>query len=1139
MADYYDLPEGWDTDVKKRKEPDWSTMRPVAEPSPGNFDLPPGWNDPIVKERQQEAELLLPYSDMVQAIIKNAPDAKTAQDDMDRIVSSAFLANRLQLPFAQVYEQHDAVAQEYWGKVTPPKTGRQAVAEAWKTTSLQQKIAMASYQQMMGDESPLLQQQIDLWRKQMPDPDTQQRAVPTEVFKAVANMLPYMWENWKWSIPRAAAGATVAAGVGVLAGPGAEVAIPALWVGYFTKGIVLGSAAYTFQAEAGMQYDAFMQAGVPKDIAKSLSLPVGAVNAALEMVQLYNIPGVKQIIGAVRNKLTRDVTRKVVVEGVLAKIASRFVGGAKTPVGRMARQAVAGMVEAQITQTPTEVAQEAVNVVADALGAEWSNATRGTNIPAATADEIKTRLVETYKQTAMAMLVIGLPGVVGTSLSQYTRGMTLEQKAIIQKEAAAQVAMPQQVAGKEAAAPPLPEAAYRTPEGLPFTVHEKREATAEGTNAILAVGNPETGERYGSLTYETIADRVYVQEVVNEGKEDYTRAMVMDLAAKHPGLEIEWNPTEDAQVAVKQELIATNPRGPDEGLQWFAAEGPEVRATLTRDVFAREFGKGFNLSTSETDKFSVMNGILAELEHVSEDAWLNKYVDRDVMAKGKAAGEALTAHQARASVQFVVEGRQVGALEVSKDEYFGRARALFAAFEGANFHDAVHEWFHMVERLALSKDTIRKLEIAVGELREKWTEPIVEKLAYHFEDYLGTGKAPTPELASVFQEIAAAFKQMVSYLKDHPRGPGALSPEFRQAYDSLFAKPESGLAQAEAAPPVAPAPAEETRTPAQITQDQMPVRISAGKTMTYGELTRIAREGLHRPVSPPAEVPADLEIFHPEPKEFALTPETEAELKARHKVKRPPTVQELFDFAKKTGAEYKDDTEQGKLFHRNPEDQTRIIEAAVKMFGTTTDPNEAGYLLPDGRMLDFSGRHDMGRWDRLVEAFKKQNYTLNPADLAGKRALDHSELFMSDGSNPLGLFNTNGWLYPVLEFMSRSGAVRMAASVGMFHSVGMVDPAVVEKAMAPLLPVMNANAEVKGVWFEVWDEEGKTTAAMQIKDADVGKVQAFYDLARAYTSEAPLLREGAEGRFRPNELVLFHPEASRKPIRGCTSPWRC
>ena len=47
-----------------------------------------------------------------------------------------------------------------------------------------------------------------------------------------------------------------------------------------------------------------------------------------------------------------------------------------------------------------------------------------------------------------------------------------------------------------------------------------------------------------------------------------------------------------------------------------------------------------------------------------------------------------------------------------------------------------------------------------------------------------------------------------------------------------------------------------------------------------------------------------------------------------------------------------------------------LEEAAISHFGVTKNPHEAGYVLRDGTMLDFSGRHagypeDQVKGDRL------------------------------------------------------------------------------------------------------------------------------------------------------------------------------
>lgn len=69
----------------------------------------------------------------------------------------------------------------------------------------------------------------------------------------------------------------------------------------------------------------------------------------------------------------------------------------------------------------------------------------------------------------------------------------------------------------------------------------------------------------------------------------------------------------------------------------------------------------------------------------------------------------------------------------------------------------------------------------------------------------------------------------------------------------------------------------------------------------------------------------------------------------------------------------------------------KLFAKAVREFGTTTDFNEAGYLLPNGTMLDFSGKRE-GGW-------------------AGKRAFDHRDInrvVESDGTQAMQDFMAMG-----------------------------------------------------------------------------------------------------------------------------------
>jgi hypothetical protein len=77
------------------------------------------------------------------------------------------------------------------------------------------------------------------------------------------------------------------------------------------------------------------------------------------------------------------------------------------------------------------------------------------------------------------------------------------------------------------------------------------------------------------------------------------------------------------------------------------------------------------------------------------------------------------------------------------------------------------------------------------------------------------------------------------------------------------------------------------------------------------------------------------------------------------------------------------------------------IERAITTFGLTDSFNEAGYILPDGRMLDFSGKREGGT--------------------PGNRAYDHRDI-----GRVLGI----GGSEALWEFMSRTGAIRSLPETG-------------------------------------------------------------------------------------------------------------
>lgn len=97
----------------------------------------------------------------------------------------------------------------------------------------------------------------------------------------------------------------------------------------------------------------------------------------------------------------------------------------------------------------------------------------------------------------------------------------------------------------------------------------------------------------------------------------------------------------------------------------------------------------------------------------------------------------------------------------------------------------------------------------------------------------------------------------------------------------------------------------------------------------------------------------------------------------------------------------------GDWVDENFEPDADLIERAVENFGLTNDVREAFYVLPDGRMLDGSGRH-WGGDERSV---------------AGQRQVDHSDIseVIDDASGADAMY----------EWMGRTGAMRFDQIVGI------------------------------------------------------------------------------------------------------------
>ena len=154
-----------------------------------------------------------------------------------------------------------------------------------------------------------------------------------------------------------------------------------------------------------------------------------------------------------------------------------------------------------------------------------------------------------------------------------------------------------------------------------------------------------------------------------------------------------------------------------------------------------------------------------------------------------------------------------------------------------------------------------------------------------------------------------------------------------------------------------------------------------------------------------------------------------------------------------------------------------LADDAAEHFGVTNNPRECGYLLPDGRMLDLSGKHwlvgsDYRRVDgRNVLKRGDRDYQ------SDVRQVDHRDLdHLSQESGGSGM----------LKFMRDSGAIRVMPPIGF----NFITPPT-RKQIAMMCTM--AKYFDPEVYLEVYDADGYSTGAEHFTDLTPLNIMRFIE----------------------------------------------
>ncbi len=848
--------------------PEADFLSPATSPSDPwreKLGLP---TSPMFKRTIPKVELPLPTMPVDPAALaeREMLDILSASEDPMEIINEVnraeYLASSLKIPRDIAYGSHEALSQWWAGKLLPKPTLLQNIRSAMDNGLRIYNRGRLGYELMNLETtggSPeaiaALGEQIDEIDKQMENlpytPKQWLRYALTMAAQSVPMMVKGLTKGYAMG---AATGATSSAMMGAMEGTTAAmgtatggISIPAMAILMASVGQVVGMTEDLSLNSAGLQYLENRERGVPAGINGPLSVLSGFIQGALESAGNIAVLGVVKIPGL--KTLGKMVSDKVFSTGM---------------AGRVATALAARMASTGIGEGAEEVLQELATVLTEQVARDWSAASGvQTTIPPADMAAFLERFKQSFIGGASAGLIFGvagMPGAVRGDVRQFSTirdlaRATPDKAAFIesvkkyglaegkageaawekylgkvwdkqQKEVKQKLAAPAPAGTPSPAIiPPAAAAVQRAPTGALQTAVQNQVTSKGGVEADFVAGAE--GQRYGYLHYETVGDLVTITEAVNETEvTDVRKELILSLAAANPGKTIEWQVANEEEADLLDEIVTTNPRGPEFGIQRYEGpvavtpEGvPQPVAELTQERFVSQMSTLFNVKDeTQADLLSGLVSKFAAHLGLEGDAFVQRFFSPELIRQNPQAAAMLQAGKGVAGTTFEVEGKQVSwedAQKIAKDNT-GMVKAAFSALQTADFHHAIHELIHPIIVLALTPEDIALLESATVQKQADWTENTHEWIAANWETYLGTGKAPTPELATFFEKLSKLLRDIVSYMRERGLALGApleevLSPEFTAAYDNLLQDPRSGLRQA-AAEDIAPNTPENAKT---------------------------------------------------------------------------------------------------------------------------------------------------------------------------------------------------------------------------------------------------------------------------------------------------------------------------------------
>lgn len=313
-----------------------------------------------------------------------------------------------------------------------------------------------------------------------------------------------------------------------------------------------------------------------------------------------------------------------------------------------------------------------------------------------------------------------------------------------------------------------------------------------GSGHTFNYGSPETRKSYGAISYTTDSDgHLTITNVrTRAGYENLRQEMVSDFISRFPDMDITWETNSVEEESIRTNLINSNPRGTDYGLNY----GRGANAADIQNVRTR-IGTLFSEDEATNSALAEIVEMVADREGVTGSEWL----DRHIPEFRKWTAE----EQAEADAGLPEGYHRTGASELY--DLVDGVKAVVYAGEYANPTTFLHEMTHVLRRIGENGNEFRTLfnkvrndadfQSFVNNSRsikhkdlstlfntEEWTADDDEFFAELGEAYWMSGQTMNNELSGFFSRLTRMFRQIYRAL----RGTGKLNDEVVSYYDRLY-----------------------------------------------------------------------------------------------------------------------------------------------------------------------------------------------------------------------------------------------------------------------------------------------------------------------------------------------------------------